>query len=63
MFRPGVLGRRTRQGVRAFIDGEAVGLGRPSFCGADRLANVILLRDPKCRPLPSGEASYVFTVR
>ena len=34
------------QGVRGFVDGLEVRLGRPSFCGADQLANDILCRDP-----------------
>src|ERR1700676_762786 len=35
------------QGVRGFIDGEELRLGRPSFCNADGLANEILSLDPE----------------
>src|SRR5206468_11117763 len=35
------------QGVHAFVDGVEIRLGRPSFCGADRMANEILIRDPE----------------
>jgi Cu2+-exporting ATPase len=35
------------QGVRGFVDGLEVRLGRPSFCGADQIANEILCRDPE----------------
>ena len=35
------------QGVRGFVDGEEVRLGRPSFCNADDLANEILCLDPE----------------
>jgi Cu2+-exporting ATPase len=53
------------QGVHAFIDGEEVKLGRPSFCGADRLANEILIRDPEVSAVAfsRGNACYVFAVR
>jgi P-type Cu2+ transporter len=53
------------QGVRAFIDGEEVRLGRPSFCGADRLANELLIRDPEVSAVAfsRGDARYVFAVR
>jgi P-type Cu2+ transporter len=53
------------QGVRAFIEGEEIRLGRPSFCGADRLANEILIRDPEVSAVAfsRGDASYVFAVR
>jgi Cu2+-exporting ATPase len=53
------------QGVRTFIEGEEVRLGRPSFCGADRLANEILIRDPEVSAVAfsRGDARYVFAVR
>ena len=35
------------QGVRALVAGLEARLGRPSFCGADRLADDILCRDPE----------------
>ena len=35
------------QGVRGFVKGQEVRLGRPSFCGADQIANEILCRDPE----------------
>src|SRR6266508_582764 len=35
------------QGVRGSVDGLEVRLGRPSFCGADDLADDILCRDPE----------------
>ena len=35
------------QGVRGFVKGQEVRLGRPSFCGADQIANEILWRDPE----------------
>jgi P-type Cu2+ transporter len=53
------------QGVRAFIEGEEIRLGRPSFCGADRLANEILIRDPEVSAVAfsRGATRYVFAVR
>jgi len=53
------------QGVRGFIDGEEVRLGRPSFCKADELANEVLCRDPEVSVVAfsRGEARYVFAVR
>jgi len=53
------------QGVHVLISGEEVRLGRPSFCGADRLANEILIRDPEVSvvALSRGDARYVFAVR
>jgi P-type Cu2+ transporter len=53
------------QGVRAFVDGVEVRLGRPSFCGADRWANDILVRDPEVSTVAfsRGDARYVFAVR
>src|SRR5436309_3581600 len=35
------------QGVRGFVDGEEVRLGRPSFCKADAMANEVLCLDPE----------------
>jgi Cu2+-exporting ATPase len=53
------------QGVRGFVDGEEVRLGRPSFCEADELADEILSLDPEVTAVAfrRGAASYVFAVR
>jgi P-type Cu2+ transporter len=53
------------QGVRAMVDGIEARLGRPSFCGADRLADEILMRDPEVSAVAFslGEARFVFAVR
>ena len=53
------------QGVRGFANGLEVRLGRPSFCGADQLANEILCRDPETSVVAfrHGEARHVFAVR
>jgi P-type Cu2+ transporter len=53
------------QGVRGFIDGEEVRLGRPSFCKADELANEILALDPEVSVVAfsRGEKRLVFSVR
>ena len=53
------------QGVRGFVDGEEVRLGRPSFCKADELANEILSLDPEVSVVAfsRGEARHVFSVR
>src|ERR1700694_3112933 len=53
------------QGVRGFVDGEEVRLGRPSFCKADELANEILSRDPEVSVVAfsRGEDRQVFSVR
>jgi Cu2+-exporting ATPase len=53
------------QGVRGFADGLEVKLGRPSFCGADQLANDILCRDPEASVVAfrHGEVCHVFAVR
>lgn len=53
------------QGVRGFVDGLEVRLGRPSFCGADRLANDILSRDPEASVVAfrHGTVRHVFAVR
>jgi Cu2+-exporting ATPase len=61
---PGVV-EEPGHGVRTFIDGEEVRLGGPSFCGADRTANEILVRDPEVSAVAfrRGYARYVFAVR
>jgi P-type Cu2+ transporter len=53
------------QGVRGFIDGEEVRLGRPSFCKADARANEILSLDPEVSVVAfsRGEGRHVFAVR
>src|SRR3954470_5569917 len=53
------------QGVRGFVDGEEVRLGRPSFCKADELANEVLCRDPEVSVVAfsRGDARCVFAVR
>src|SRR4029079_9974151 len=53
------------QGVRGFVGGQEVRLGRPSFCGADQLANEILWRDPEASVVAfrHGETQHVFAVR
>jgi P-type Cu2+ transporter len=53
------------QGVRGLVDGIEVRLGRPSFCGAEDLANDILCRDPEASVVAfrHGEACHVFAVR
>lgn len=53
------------QGVRGFVNGQEVLLGRPSFCGADHIANEILCRDPEASVVAfrHGEARHVFAVR
>jgi Cu2+-exporting ATPase len=53
------------QGVRALVDGLEVKLGRPSFCGAEELANDILCRDPEASVVAFryGDACHVFAVR
>ena len=53
------------QGVRGLVDGIEVRLGRPSFCGAEELANDILCRDPEASVVAfrHGEACHVFAVR
>jgi Cu2+-exporting ATPase len=53
------------QGVRGFIDGEEVRLGRPSFCKADDMANEVLCLDSEVSVVAfsRGEARYVFAVR
>ncbi|MFQ3453021.1 heavy metal translocating P-type ATPase [Bradyrhizobium sp. UFLA01-814] len=53
------------QGVHGFHEGRAIRLGRPSFCGADDLANEILCRDPEASVVAfsHGESRYAFAVR
>jgi len=53
------------QGVRGFANGLEVRLGRPSFCGADQLANDILWQDPEASVVAfrHGEMRHVFAVR
>jgi Cu2+-exporting ATPase len=53
------------QGVRGFVDGKEVRLGRPSFCNADDLADEVLCLDPEASVVAfsRGEARYVFAIR
>lgn len=53
------------QGVHGFVDGLEVRLGRPSFCGADRLADGIQCQDPEASVVAfrHGETCHVFAVR
>ncbi|WJR80197.1 heavy metal translocating P-type ATPase [Bradyrhizobium sp. NP1] len=53
------------QGVHGLLDGVEIRLGRPSYCGADRLANAILSRDPEASVVAfrHGEVCHVFAVR
>ena len=53
------------QGVRGQIGGIEVRLGRPSFCGAERLAEAHASLDPEASivAFSFGEANYVFSVR
>src|SRR6266480_2469990 len=53
------------QGVRGFVDGEEVRLGRPSFCGVERMADEILAHDPEVSAVAfsRGNERYVFAVR
>ena len=53
------------QGVHGVVDGIEVRLGRPSFCGADQLANEILHRDPEASVVAfrHGDRRHVFAVR
>ncbi|MGY3691636.1 Cu2+-exporting ATPase [Bradyrhizobium sp. USDA 3240] len=53
------------QGVYGFYEGCPIRLGRPSFCGADDLADELLCRDPEASVVAfrSGECRYAFAVR
>ena len=53
------------QGVRGTIGGTEIRLGRPSFCGAERLAKDTADLDPESSIVAFrlGEARYVFSVR
>ena len=53
------------QGVRGFVGGIEVRLGRPSFCDADRQANAILCEDPEVSVVAfrHGNHCHVFAVR
>jgi Cu2+-exporting ATPase len=53
------------QGVRGHVGGAEVRLGRPSFCGAEQLANDSLRLDPEASivAFSFGDAKYVFSVR
>jgi Cu2+-exporting ATPase len=54
-----------RQGVHGLVNRREVRLGRPSYCGADRLANEILSRDPEASVVAfrDGDTCHVFAVR
>lgn len=53
------------QGVRGFVKGLEIRLGRPSFCGAETIANDILCTDPEASVVAflHGESRHVFAVR
>ncbi|WFU54446.1 heavy metal translocating P-type ATPase [Bradyrhizobium pachyrhizi] len=53
------------QGVCGLHEGRLIRLGRPSFCGADGLANEMLCRDPEASVVAfsHGESKYAFAVR
>ncbi|HEY5130173.1 MAG TPA: heavy metal translocating P-type ATPase, partial [Bradyrhizobium sp.] len=53
------------QGVRGAIGENELRLGRPSFCGAERLANERADLDPEASivAFSMGEAKYLFSVR
>ena len=53
------------QGVRATLDGVALWLGRPSFCGSEAAAARVAETDPEASTIAfsQGEARYVFAVR
>jgi Cu2+-exporting ATPase len=53
------------QGVRAQFNGKELRLGRPSFCGAEQLAEDSLRLDPEASAVAfsDGDAKYVFCVR
>jgi Cu2+-exporting ATPase len=53
------------QGVRCIVDGVALRLGRPSFCGAERQASAILESDPEVSVIAFdyGAERHVLAVR
>ncbi|MGY3533345.1 P-type E1-E2 ATPase [Bradyrhizobium embrapense] len=53
------------QGVRGYYQGSEIRLGRPSFCGADSLADQALCRDPEASIVAfrHGDSKHVFAVR
>ncbi len=53
------------QGVRGEIGGVAIRLGRPSFCGAEALAEERASRDPEASHVAfqRGDEKYIFSVR
>ncbi|WP_375787867.1 heavy metal translocating P-type ATPase [Bradyrhizobium sp. Pha-3] len=53
------------QGVYGLYEGRPIRLGRPSFCGADDLANEILCHDTEASVVAFryGESRYAFAVR
>ncbi|UGA44667.1 heavy metal translocating P-type ATPase [Bradyrhizobium quebecense] len=53
------------QGVHGYHQGHPIRLGRPSFCGADSLANELLHRDPEASVVAfsHGDTRHVFAVR
>jgi Cu2+-exporting ATPase len=53
------------QGVHGYVKGLEIRLGRPSFCGADQLANDILCKDPEASVVAfrHGKSCHVFAVR
>jgi len=53
------------QGVFGVVDGVEVRLGRPSWCGADEMANQILHADPEASVVAfrRGQTRHVFAVR
>ncbi|WP_461349777.1 heavy metal translocating P-type ATPase [Bradyrhizobium sp. USDA 4451] len=53
------------QGVRGYYQGSEIRLGRPSFCGADSLADEALCRDPEASIVAfrHGDSKHVFAVR
>ncbi|WP_375781079.1 heavy metal translocating P-type ATPase [Bradyrhizobium sp. ma5] len=53
------------RGIQGYYEGAPIRLGRPSFCGADILADEILCRDPEASVVAfsHGDAKHVFAVR
>ncbi|MCC8939698.1 heavy metal translocating P-type ATPase [Bradyrhizobium sp. Arg62] len=53
------------QGVQGYYEGAEIRLGRPSFCGADSLADETLCRDPEASfvAFSHGDSKHVFAVR